>query len=118
MASTTRSAPPRTVMKSWTRATLVTSVRPAAAQHAGRGVPQDAQVPPEGPRRHVGVIQALQLVVGQVAATRHLPQAGDARAHVEAPGRPAVDLVRLGDAEGAGAAGRRRALWSADRDGS
>src|SRR5271167_4656299 len=63
------------------------SVRTGTPDHRHGGLEDDLEIPPERPGRYVEEVELYQVVAGQVVASRDLPQARDARAHLEAAGR-------------------------------
>ena len=73
------------------------SVGADAPGHRHGGLEHDLQVPPQRPRGHVEVVELHEVVAGQVVAPRDLPQARDARSHLEAARRPTLDVGLAGD---------------------
>ena len=63
---------------------------PPAAEHGGRGCQDDPQIPQERPGPDVHRVEVLQIRIREIAAPGHLPQAGEAGAHVETRERSAV----------------------------
>ena len=68
----------------------------APPEHPSRSYPENAQIPPDGPRGDVEVVQSLELVEAQLASAGDLPQPGHARPDLESTLRGPVDRVRFG----------------------
>ena len=65
-------------------------------EYSSRSHPENAQIPPDGPRGDVEVVQSLELVEAQLASAGDLPQPGHARPDLESTLRGPVDRVRFG----------------------
>src|ERR1039458_4684019 len=68
----------------------------APSEHSRRRHPQNAEVPPDGPRGDVEIVQSLHLVEGQLTSARDLPESGHAGAELESTLCRPVDCARLG----------------------
>ena len=87
ISASTCSAPPHVTSQSWTRAVRwATSVRPGAGQHAS-GVRARMRRSPERGLGEVAAVELHQPRHVEVAAARHLPEAGEPGPH-GAPQRP------------------------------
>src|SRR5438105_1427358 len=75
------------------------SVRTPLREDDRNRLAEDLQVPPEGPVRHVEVVELDHLVERDVVAPEHLPEPGDPGSHVEPAARPSRDLIGLIDDE-------------------
>src|SRR5208282_4488654 len=107
---------PRCTGRSTERAIAAGSVSADTPDHRHRGLEHDLEVPPQRPGRHIEIVELHEVVAGQVVAPRDLPQARDARSHLEAACRPTLDVGLAGD-ERAGAHDGHVALEDVDELG-